>query len=73
MEPKNARDAFLTVDPWKQDVVTRVPWFTGLSADEGCYMIARKYIRTIFVLLVSIEIILQFFGFKDNGNYISRN
>lgn len=42
VEPENVKDAFLTRNPWELSILNKVPWFNGLNADEGCFLVSRK-------------------------------
>ena len=45
VEPKTAKDAFLTENPWEKHAVNDVPLLIGVTADEGMLGTSRTCIK----------------------------
>lgn len=60
IEPKNVENAFLTENPWKVDVVSNVPWITGLTSGDGG-IIGTKYLSNDLLMTQLNENYKRFF------------
>ena len=63
VEPRSVPDAFLLENPWKQDVVNGVPWFTGINSDEGCLRAASEYRYSQWSYMCFIAVTFRLFCF----------
>ena len=48
IETKDEKLAFVNVNPkvaFKTGEFSKMPWFTGVVADEGLFIVARKLLR----------------------------
>ena len=58
VEPKSVPNAFLTENPWNQNVVSDVPWIVGSTSSEGADMVtSTSIVAPVFNLYVASHLI----------------